>query len=70
MLKENGTKAKVIRVTEDGNFVVLHQLWTGAKPFGAKEMVSFDILCFDGNVKIAEHWDFLFVPFCSFVVLL
>ena len=44
---------------EDGNFVAIHHLWTGAKPFGADEMVSFDILRFDENGKIAEHWDAL-----------
>ncbi|MEM6515361.1 MAG: nuclear transport factor 2 family protein, partial [Bacteroidota bacterium] len=59
VLKENGTKADAVRVIEDGNFVVLHQLWTGAKPFGADKMVSFDILRFDDNGKIAEHWDAL-----------
>lgn len=59
VLKENGTKAKAIRVIEDGNFVVLHHIWTGAKPFGADKMVSFDILRFDENGKIAEHWDAL-----------
>jgi predicted SnoaL-like aldol condensation-catalyzing enzyme len=57
VLKENGTKAKAIRVIEDGNFVAVHHLWTGAKPFGAEEMVSFDILRFDDKGKIAEHWD-------------
>lgn len=59
ILKENNTKAQTIRAIEDGNFVVLHQLWTGAKPFGADKMVSFDILRFDDNGKIAEHWDAL-----------
>ena len=59
ILKENGTKAQVVRVIEDGNFVAIHQLWTGAKPIGADEMVSFDILRFDKNGKIAEHWDAL-----------
>ncbi|MEO1263857.1 MAG: nuclear transport factor 2 family protein [Bacteroidota bacterium] len=59
VLKENGTKAKAFRVIEDGNFVAIHHLWTGAKPFGADEMVSFDILRFDENGKIAEHWDAL-----------
>ena len=59
VLKENGTKAKAHRVIEDGNFVAIHHFWTGAKPFGADEMVSFDILRFDGNGKIAEHWDAL-----------
>lgn len=59
VLKENGTHAKTVRIIEDGNFVVLHQFWTGAKPFGADKMVSFDILRFDDNGKIAEHWDAL-----------
>jgi len=57
VLKEHGTSAKQVRVIEDGNYVVLHQLWKGAKPFGDDEMVSFDVLRFDGNGKIAEHWD-------------
>ncbi len=57
LLKENGTKARAVRVIEDGPFVVLHHIWTGAKPFGADEMVSFDILRFDEAGKIAEHWD-------------
>lgn len=59
VLETNDTKAKAVRVLEDGNFVVLHHLWTGAKPFGAEEMVSFDILRFDDNGKITEHWDAL-----------
>ncbi|MEO0341483.1 MAG: nuclear transport factor 2 family protein [Bacteroidota bacterium] len=59
ILKANNTKAKPIRVLEDGDFVAIHHLWTGAKPFGADEMVSFDILRFDENGKIAEHWDAL-----------
>ncbi len=59
VLKENNTKAKAYRVIEDGNFVAIHHLWTGAKPFGAEKMVSFDILRFDENGKIAEHWDAL-----------
>ena len=28
-----------------------------AKPFGADEMVSFDIIRIDENGKVAEHWD-------------
>ncbi|MDT0606854.1 nuclear transport factor 2 family protein [Croceitalea rosinachiae] len=59
VLKENGTQAQAARILEDGDFVVLHQLWTGAKPFGAEKMVSFDVLRFDKNGKIAEHWDAL-----------
>lgn len=59
ILKENGTSAKAVRVIEDGDFVVIHHLWTGAKPFGAEEMVSFDVLRFDQEGRIAEHWDAL-----------
>jgi predicted SnoaL-like aldol condensation-catalyzing enzyme len=59
VLKEHGTQARAVRAIEDGNFVVLHHLWTGAEPFGAAEMVSFDVLRFDENGHIAEHWDAL-----------
>ena len=59
VLKENNTKAKQVRIIQDGNYVAIHHLWTGAKPFGAEEMVSFDILRFDEERKIAEHWDAL-----------
>ncbi len=59
ILKENGTSAQAVRVIEDGNYVAIHHLWTGAAPFGADEMVSFDILRFDDSGKIAEHWDAL-----------
>lgn len=57
ILEHNGTSAQAARVFEDGNYIVFHHLWTGATPFGADEMVSFDILRFDENGKIAEHWD-------------
>ena len=57
--EENGTQAKAVRVIEDGNFVAIHHVWSGAKPFGADEMVSFDILRFDETGKIVEHWDAL-----------
>ncbi|MEM1000074.1 MAG: nuclear transport factor 2 family protein [Bacteroidota bacterium] len=59
VLEQHGTQADAVRVLEDGNFVVLHHLWKGAQPFGAAEMVSFDILRFDERGKIAEHWDAL-----------
>lgn len=57
VLQENGTGAKAVRSMEDSQYVVLHHLWTGASPFGADEMVSFDILRFNEEGKIAEHWD-------------
>lgn len=59
VLKEHGTTARAVRVLEEGNYVVLHHLWQGAQPFGADEMVAFDVLRFDEQGKIAEHWDAL-----------
>ena len=57
ILKENGTTADNIRMFEDGNYVFMHNVWKNAKPFGAEEMVSFDIIRLDENGKVAEHWD-------------
>ncbi len=57
LLTDNGTRVENIRVIEEGNFVAIHNLWTNAAPFGADTVVSFDILRFDENGKIAEHWD-------------
>lgn len=57
VLEQNGTQVQNIRMIEDGNFVALHNLWTNAAPFGADTVVTFDILRFDDNGKIAEHWD-------------
>ena len=51
VLRENQTNAQQIRVIEEGSYVVIHHLWTGAKPLGADEMVSFDILRFHENVE-------------------
>ena len=57
ILEDNGTNVENIRILEEGNFVAIHNLWTNAAPFGADTVVSFDILRFDENGKIAEHWD-------------
>lgn len=57
ILEENGTKAENIRMFQDGNYVFMHNIWRNAKPFGADEMVSFDIIRLDDNGKVAEHWD-------------
>jgi len=58
-LKAAGTKGEVIRVIEDGDFVVMHNHWTNASPFGGDDLVAFDIYRFDKEGKIAEHWDAL-----------
>ena len=57
VLKENGTTAENIRLFQDGNYVFMHNIWRNAKPFGADEMISFDIIRLDDNGKVAEHWD-------------
>ena len=57
VLKENGTYAENVRMFQDGDFVFMHNIWKNAKPFGADEMVAFDIIRVDENGKVAEHWD-------------
>lgn len=59
VLKEAGTTVENIRTFEDGNFVFMHNIWRNAAPFGADNMVSFDIIRVDENGKVAEHWDAL-----------
>ena len=59
VLQEAGTTAENIRMFEDGNYVFMHNIWRNAAPFGAPEMVSFDIIRVDENGKVAEHWDAL-----------
>ncbi len=57
VLQKAGTTAENIRMFEDGNYVFMHNIWRNAAPFGADEMVSFDIIRVDEHGKVAEHWD-------------
>ncbi len=57
VLKEHGTYAENVRMFQDGNYVFMHNIWKNAAPFGADEMVAFDIIRVDENGKVAEHWD-------------
>ncbi len=57
ILQDNGTTAENIRMFQDGDYVFMHNIWRNAKPFGADEMVSFDVIRVDKNGKVAEHWD-------------
>jgi predicted SnoaL-like aldol condensation-catalyzing enzyme len=59
VLAEAGTTAENIRMFQDGNFVFMHNIWRNAEPFGAPEMVAFDIIRVDENGRVAEHWDAL-----------
>ena len=57
VLQENRTTAENIRMFQDGNYVFMHNIWRNAQPFGAAEMVSFDVIRLDEQGKVAEHWD-------------
>lgn len=57
VLQQNGTTAENVRMFQDGNYVFMHNIWRNAKPFGADQMVSFDIIRLDNQGKVAEHWD-------------
>jgi len=57
VLQKNGTTAENVRMLQDGNYIFMHNIWRNAKPFGADEMVSFDIIRLDENGKVAEQWD-------------
>lgn len=57
VLQRNGTTAENVRMFQDGNYIFMHNIWRNAKPFGADEMVSFDIIRLDEKGKVAEHWD-------------
>jgi len=59
VLAEAGTTAENVRMFQDGDFVFMHNIWRNAEPFGAPEMVAFDIIRVDENGKVAEHWDAL-----------
>ncbi|WP_394746896.1 nuclear transport factor 2 family protein [Spongiimicrobium salis] len=55
-LKKSGTTYETHRIFTDENFVILHNTYKNAQPFGAEEMVAFDIWRIEDG-KIAEHWD-------------
>ena len=57
ILQQNNTQAETIRMFQDGDLVVMHNHWKNATPFGAPQMVAFDVLRFDSEGLIAEHWD-------------
>ena len=57
VLQQAGTTAENVRMFADGDYVFMHNLWHNAQPFGAAEMVAFDIIRVDEHGKVAEHWD-------------
>ncbi|MCB1137496.1 MAG: nuclear transport factor 2 family protein [Leptospiraceae bacterium] len=61
ILKKYNTRAETVRMFQDGNYVVLHNIWKNAEPFGAPIMVAFDVIRFDKDGLIAEHWDAMMI---------
>lgn len=59
VLQQHGTTAENVRMFQDGNYVFMHNIWHNAQPFGADELVAFDIIRVDEHGKVAEHWDAL-----------
>lgn len=53
--KSTGTKVKTIRAFTDGDFVIMHNLYTGAEGYSGP-IITFDLLRFESG-KIVEHWD-------------
>lgn len=56
VLKEHKTQVENVRMLAGGNYVVMHNLWKNATPFGAEEMVAFEVIRIDENGLIAEYW--------------
>ncbi len=55
-LKQAKTSYTTHRILQDGDFIVLHNTYNNAEPFGAKEIVAFDVWRMEDG-KVAEHWD-------------
>ncbi|WP_299118564.1 nuclear transport factor 2 family protein [uncultured Tenacibaculum sp.] len=56
VLKEGKTTYTTHRILQDGDFIVFHNSYHNAEPFGGKEVVAFDVWRME-NGKVAEHWD-------------
>ncbi|MEL7392070.1 MAG: nuclear transport factor 2 family protein [Pseudomonadota bacterium] len=59
VLEAAGTTAENVRMFQDDDYVFMHNVWRNAEPFGAPEMVAYDIIRVDESGKVAEHWDAL-----------
>ena len=54
-LKEVGMTYENRRLLQDGDFAIMHNTLDNAHPFGAAQMVSFNVYRTDGG-RIVEHW--------------
>ena len=57
VLGELGVTYKNVRIFQDGNYVIMHNAFDNTIPFGAKEIVTFDVYRYDDEGTIQEHWD-------------
>jgi predicted SnoaL-like aldol condensation-catalyzing enzyme len=55
VLKEAGVTYQNHRLLEDGEFAVMHNTLNNAQPFGAPQIVSFNVYRVEHG-QIAEHW--------------
>lgn len=56
VLKQAGTTYQTHRLLEDGDFIIMHNTYSNAEAFGAKDVVTFDIWRMQDG-QVAEHWD-------------
>lgn len=56
VLKEGNTSYTTHRILQDGEFIIFHNSYHNAEPFGGKEVIAFDVWRME-NGKVAEHWD-------------
>ncbi|TWX65245.1 hypothetical protein ESZ36_18395 [Colwellia demingiae] len=56
VLEKAGTTYQTHRLLEDDEFIVMHNTYSNAESFGAKDVVTFDIWRME-NGQVAEHWD-------------
>ncbi len=55
VLRDAGTTYQNRRLFQDGEFAIMHNTLDNAQPFGAAQMVSFNVYRIEDG-RIAEHW--------------
>ena len=55
ILEQFGSTYENHRLLQDGDFAVMHNTVNNAQPFGAEQVVSFNVYRIE-NGQIAEHW--------------
>lgn len=59
VIEQGGVTVETVRLIADGDYVVAHNKWHNAEPFGhgCKEMVAFDFFRINEDGSIGGHWD-------------